>query len=246
MSTRSLLLLAALAILSSSATAQTADEIVARNIAARGGLEKFHSIRTMTALGRLSGPGMDAPIRVQLKRPNKYRMDLTLRDQILTRVYDDGSAWQVMPSANPEAQPLSGGELLNIQDEADLDGPLVDYQAKGHKVELVGKEDVNGTSCYKLKITLKTGHLMYQYLDAKSFLEIREEIVRTNDGNDSVIEETVGDYKEVGGILFPHSFDSNSKGSADHFKLHLDKIEVNVNLDDLRFKMPSYRRSGSR
>src|SRR5205814_8255603 len=107
----------------------------------------------------------------------------------------------------------------NIQDQADFYGPLVEYKAKGHRVELIGKENVQGTSCYKLKIMLKTGNLMYQYLDAKTFLEVREELIHTVDGKQMEIEETVGDYKEVGGVLFAHEYDSNTKGSTQHYKL---------------------------
>src|SRR5581483_11539917 len=168
---------------------------------------------------RLTGPEMDAPIKVQLKRPVQYRMDLTVQGKTITEAFDGNVAWRVNPfTADAGAVQLTGSDLKNIQDQADFDGPLVDYKAKGHRIELLGKEDVQGTPCYKLKIILKTGNLMYQYLDAKTFLEIREELTHTMDGKAVTIEETVGGYKEVGGILFAHEYDSNTKGSTQHYK----------------------------
>src|SRR5215831_468072 len=106
------LLFVVLAVLCSAANSQIADEIVAKHNAARGGLKKFHAIKTMTVTGRLAGPGMDAPIKVIMKGPNKFHMDLMIEGKTLTRVFDGTSGWQIQPSSTV-AEPLTGGELLN-------------------------------------------------------------------------------------------------------------------------------------
>src|SRR5262249_24452174 len=153
------------------AAAQTADEIIAKNLAARGGADKIRSIKSLNITGRLTGPGMDAPIKVQLKRPNKFRMDLTVHaEKTITQAYDGNSGWQTNPfSEKADVETITGGDSKNVQDQADIDGPLTDYKTKGNQVDLIGKETVNGKACYKLKIVLNTGHIMYQYLDVDTF-----------------------------------------------------------------------------
>jgi len=236
---------AALALCQLSA-AQTADQIIARNIAARGGLAKVHAIHSMAVTGRLVGTDTDFPIVVRLKRPGSFRMDLTIKDKVFTQAYDGSTAWTIDPfGSNAEPRAVSGDELKTVQDQADFDGALIDYKAKGHKVEFVGKESVGDKPCFKLKVTLNTGTLMYQYLDANSFLEIREEIIRTIDGKENTIEESVGDYRRVAGFLFPFSYDSNAKGSSDHHVLKIEKIETNTHIDDSVFNRPAGKSGGT-
>lgn len=218
---------------------QTADKIIAKHVAARGGLKKILAVRTMTVTGKLIGPGMNSPIRVQLKRPKLFRMELDVQGKTIIRVFDGKTGWQINPLVKAETEILKDDNLNQIEDEAEIDSPLIHYRAKGHRVELVGKESVQGKDCYKLKLTLKTGTVMYQYLDAKSYLEVREELIRTVNGQESVIEESIEDYKKVGKIWCPHRFDSNTKGSADHYLFLIEKIEFNLPLDDALFKMPS-------
>ncbi|MBI3651723.1 MAG: hypothetical protein HY231_11955 [Acidobacteria bacterium] len=229
-----------IAILSLPVAAQTADQIIAKNIAARGGLKKFRAIQTLTLTGRLTGPGMNAPITVELKRPKQFRMDLLVDGKTITQVYANGTGWQASPFQHQGApQTMKDAELKSVEDQAEIDSPLIDYRAKGHQVEALGKEEVNGTPCYKLKVTLKTGTVIYQFLDAKTFLEIREELHRTVEGKETIIEESVGNYQKFGGLLFACEFDSYTKGSPDHFILKLEKIELNQNIADALFKMPS-------
>jgi hypothetical protein len=220
---------------------QTADEIVAKNLAARGGLEKLRAIRTMVLTGRISlGPDAEGPITVRLVRPVSIREDFTIQGSAGARAYDGHTGWQIVPGSGKGPQPLSGPDLANLQDEAlnGIDGPLADYAAKGNRVEFLGTADVEGQRCYRLKVTLKTGRVMYQYLDAQSFLEVREEIERTLNGKLVTLEEEVGDYRETGGILFAHSFVSGLKGNPLRSRLSIEKIELNPAIDPAVFQMP--------
>ena len=126
-----------------------------------------------------------------------------------------------------------------LDNQADIDGPLVDYKAKGHQVELVGKEKVEGSDAWKLKVTLKNGDVQHIYLDADSYLEIRNESKRTIRGSETELENTIGDYKEVGGLLWPHSIQSGAKGRPEKQSFAFESIEVNPTIDDARFKMPA-------
>jgi hypothetical protein len=134
---------------------------------------------------------------------------------------------------------MSADEAKEVQEMADLDGPIVDYKSKGNQVELIGKENVEGTPAYKLKVTLKNGDVQTVYIDADSFLEIKEETKRMVRGTETNVESNIGDYKEVNGIIFPFAIESGVKGSAERQKLTITKIELNVPADDSIFKMPA-------
>ncbi len=221
--------------------AQTVDEIVAKNTQARGGLEKLKAVKTMKMTGRITvGPGSEAPVVMEMKRPNKVRLDITLQGMTLSQAYDGKQGWQLNPfGGGKNAEPMSPEDLKNAEEQADMDGPLVDWKAKGHKVELVGKEKVEGTDAYKLKATLKNGNIRYIYLDADSYLDIRGEEKRTVRGTERETEQTIGDYKEVGSLLLPHSFESGAKGRPEKQKITIEKIELDLPIDDGRFAMPA-------
>jgi hypothetical protein len=156
------------------------------------------------------------------------------------QAYDGKNAWQVMPfMGKKDPELMSGDEAKEVEEMGDFDGPWVDYKSKGNQVELLGKEKIEGTDAYKLKVSLKNGDVQTIYLDADSFLEIKEETKRTVRGSEQVMESSIGDYKEVGGIIFPFAIESGAKGSPEKQKLTITKIELNVPADDSIFKMPA-------
>lgn len=232
----------AVVLLSVTAAAQelTVEQIVAKNIEAKGGLEKIKAQQALRAWGRMTvGPGLEAPIVMEQKRPGSFRLELTLQGQTAVQAYDGQTGWQVNPfEGQIEPAPLGPDELRAAQEQSDLDGPLVDYKEKGHRIELVGREQVAGRSAYKLKITLKSGDVRYLYLDAGTFLEIKQEGKRIRRGTEQEVETTFDDYKAEGGVLMPHAYVAGVKGSAQKQKVLIDKVEVNPTLDDARFKPP--------
>jgi outer membrane lipoprotein-sorting protein len=231
------------------AHAQTADEIIAKNLTARGGIEKMRAIRSMVVTARLATPdGGGGPLTVRLLRPNRIREEMTFGAAKSTRAFDGQSAWvQDRENSHEDLRPLTGGDLENLRDEAEngIDGALADYASKGNHVKFEGAAVVEGKTCYKLKVTLRSGHVQFQYLDTQSFLEIHEEIVRTFNGQDTLIEQSVGDYRSEGGILFAHSFVSGLAGRPQRTTLTIEKIELNPPVDKALFQMPKPRESGS-
>ena len=246
MRTRLLPMIALVCAAAGTARAQTVDEIIAKNLAARGGIEKMRAIRTMVVTAKLVTPGGSGSIIVRLRRPDNIQEDLTLGGVQSVRTFNGKSGWLLKRGAGEDITPLTGGDLENLRDEGEngIDGSLADHAKKGNKVEFDGAAVVEGKTCYKLKVTLRTGHLQYLYLDSQSFLEIREEIVRTFDGKETVIEETIGDYRDESGILFPHTFVSGLVGSAQKTTLSIEKMELNPPLDESLFAMP--KRGASR
>jgi outer membrane lipoprotein-sorting protein len=188
------------------------------------------------------GPGIEAPIVLEIKRPNSMRMDITVQGMVGSQAYDGASGWSLMPFGGSKVpQQMTAEEATLAEEQADIDGPLIDYKAKGNTVELLGKEKVEGADAYKLKVTLKNGVVRTMYVDAEHFLEIKEESRRTIRGSEMEMDTIVGDYKEVDGLMLPHSVDAGAKGSPQRQKLVIEKIEINVPIDDARFKMPDVK-----
>ena len=234
------LALVALALMTAGLQAQTVDEIIAKNIQARGGAEKLKSVQSMKSTATMTmGPGMEAPGVLLQKRPGMARLEFTVQGLTAVQAYDGKNAWQIMPfTGKKDPELMSADEAKETEEMADLDGPLVDYKSKGHQVELLGKEKIEGTDAYKLKVSLKNGDIQTFYIDADSFLEIKEETKRTVRGTEQVVESSIGDYKEVNGIIYPFAMESGLKGSPQKMKLTISKIELNVPEEDSIFKMP--------
>ncbi len=220
--------------------AQTADDVINKNLQAMGGIDKLKGVKSVRLTGTMTvGPGMEAPITLELKRPNMMRLDFTLQGMTGSQAYDGASGWSVMPfGGSPAPQPMSADDAKLAAEQADMDGPLMDYKEKGHTVELLGKESIEGADTYKLKLTKKDGAISVYYIDAEQFLVIKQEARRTIRGAEVEVETIVSDYKPVEGLMMAHSIDSGAKGQPMRQKLSVSKIEINVPIDDARFKMP--------
>ena len=232
-----LLAAASVAILS----AQTAEELVDRNLQAKGGIEKIKALRTLRATGKLQGGGgFTAQLGEDSMAPNQVRETFTVQGMTEIRAYDGNAGWKISPfEGRKDPQLLGEEELRDIEEEANFYGPLVDYRAQGNTVEYVGKDTVDGDDVFRLKVTLKNGDIFYYYLDPETFLEIRTERVRIVRGavSESVVES--GSYKQVAGVYMPFTVEVGSKQSPARAKITYDKIEPNVTLDPAEFKMPA-------
>lgn len=192
------------------------------------------------------------PFVMEMERPRKVRVELQFKGQTAVQVYDGTNGWKVRPFLNrAEIEPYSPDELKKASNQEDLDGPLVDYTAKGSKVELDGNEKVNGRDTYRLKITEKTGHIFHLWIDAETFLEAKVEgQSRRLDGIDHPVEVYYGDYRTVSGLRIPFDMETrvlpvakNALGLKDTpvppETIVIDKVVVNPKLDDKLFSRPA-------
>jgi outer membrane lipoprotein-sorting protein len=242
---RSATLLAAIVVLAAlglpRAAAQTADEILDKVYAARGGVDKIKAIRTQRVSGTISfGPGAEGPFRVQFERPGKMHMEINIAGQAVVRVYDGKSAgWVINPfSPNKGVQPMGAEELRGISDESDFDGPLLDYQSKGNHIEFAGKDSIDGNQVVKIKLTNKNGEVRTYFFDASTYFLVKWEGQRHADNQDLNVETFFRDYRDVNGLKFAFEIDSDSPGVAQQQKITLDKIELNVPIDAALFGKP--------
>ena len=227
-------------------SAQTAEEIVARYVKTVGGMDKIQAVKTLRRTGKFTGGGgFEATVVQENKRPNKVREEFSLQGMTGINAYDGATGWKVEPwQGKKDPESLSEEEMKNIIEAADFDEPLVNYEQKGNKVELVGTEQVEGTDAFKLKVTLKSGDVRYYYMDTEYYVPIKVEVKRMIRGAEQEFETSLGDYKEVAGWYLPHSMEMGRKGSAERAKITYERIEANVDIDDRRFQRPTQQGAG--
>jgi outer membrane lipoprotein-sorting protein len=217
----------------------TVDEILAKNAEAKGGMEKLRTVQSLRFTGKMNMGGMEAPFSMSKKRPEMMKIEFTFQGMTGSQAYDGTTGWMIMPfygKKDPEA--MSGDMLKDFKEQADFDGPTVDYAKKGHKVELLGQGEVEGTPAYKIKLTTKDGSESVIFYDAETFLEVKVEAKRKIQGQEVEGETTFGNYQEVEGFLFPFSIEMKAKGAPAGQAITFEKVEINPALEDASFKMP--------
>ena len=242
---RVVMVAALLAWLAPIASAETVDEVIAKYIQGRGGMDKIKACQSMKATGKMvmGGGAMEAPFVQFKRRPTDSRTEFTIQGLTGVQAFDGKSttACGVMPfmgKKEPEASPPEETKLM--AEEADFDGPLVGWKEKGHQVELMGKEQVEGADAWKLKLTRKNGNVDYIYLDVETGLEVKNESKRIVRGTEVECEALFSDYKEVAGMQFPFTIAAGQKGAPaeQRRKIVMEKIELDVAMADSLFAMP--------
>lgn len=260
----------------------SAPEIVDKNIAARGGLQAWRAVQTLSMEGKMGAGGnqratlpvpleggqhnkkvvqqalpqrraeeAQLPFVMDLKRPRKMHLELQFNGQAAVQVYDGVNGWKLRPFLNRrEVEPYTADELHMAALQQDLDGPLVDYAAKGTKIELDGMDKVEGRDTYKLKLTMKNGQATHVWIDAETFLEAKlEGQPRRLDGTYHPVELYYRDYRRVDGLEIPFVLETkvlpvakNATGLRDTpvpvEKIMIDKVVVNPKLDEALFMKP--------
>jgi hypothetical protein len=253
----------------------SAAQIVDKNVAARGGLQAWRAVETLSLQGKMGAGGnqraalpvsmssptegantlprrpaeeAQLPFLMEMKRPRKMRLEVQFHGQTAVQVYDGAHGWKLRPFLNRhEFEPFSEEELKIASNQEELDGPLVDYAAKGTHVELDGTEKVEGRDTYKIKVTEKTGHTFHVWVDAKTFLEAKiEGQPRRLDGTEHPVEVYYRDYRTVDGLQFPFVLETrvlrvgkNALGIRDTLvppeRIVIEKVVVNPKVEEQLF-----------
>ncbi len=223
----------------SAASAPSVDDVVARYVSARGGLKKIRAIQTLRQKGQATaGASRVALVTRELARPAKARFEFTIQGVTGVYVSDGAHGWQVSPF-DGDMQPVEMPDdaVREAVEQADIEGPLVDWKAKGHRVELVGRETVDGREAYKLKVILKSGAVRYEFVDGTSFYLVRTDTTRQVRGRAIPIRTTFGDFKKTAGVVFPRRIEVEAEGRPNRLSIVVDSIEVNPRIDDARFEI---------
>ena len=239
----------ALCVLLAQAQAQTAGDLVAKNLAARGGADALGAIHTYVTKGELRFPGdfklayTETRARLDPATDNcAVRVDASLQGLNLIQAYDGQNGWRVNPfEGRKDAERMGADEARALADEALIDGQLLSASVKGSKVDYLGREDIDGTNTYKLRVSKNDGTIFTYYLDPDAYLEIRILENRTIRGAEQETEYDLGDYERVNGVYFPFSIASGPRNSADSDKqvITIDSGAANVEVSPAVFAMPA-------
>ncbi len=217
------------------------DEIVNSNLAARGGKERIQALDAIRHIGTATASGgRVARVVREMKRPGLYRLEFFSQGTTSVFAHDGEIGWQVAPLQGvfePQAVTPDTDSTAGI-DERDIEGPLVNWREKGHQVELEGREELPSGEAFKLKLTLKDGAIRYDYIDVESRQIVRSDVTETIRGRDRELEETFSDFREVDGIVFPHHIETRVKGRPEVIRIIVDTVELNPDIDDIRFQFP--------
>ena len=221
----------------------TADELVAKNIEAKGGATALHDLQSLRLTGKLLVP-LQGQIELTYleikKRPDDVRTEASLQGMTQIEAYDGKEGWKVWPFfGRKDPERMSADDVKALVEDNEIGGPLADWKAKGSTVEYLGTEDVDGTPAHKLKVVRKNGDVSFVYLDPDHFLEIRVLTQRTRHGAYEEVETDLGDYEKAGGVFVPTSIESGRKGAPDKQRIIIDKVEANVPVDDGIFHFPA-------
>src|SRR6202521_5160580 len=241
-----LLLAVPLLVVADSATAPvelTAAQIVDRNVAARGGLQAWRTVKTLSMSGKLDAGGkqkVQLPFVLEMERNRRTRLELQFNGQTAVQVYDGANGWKLRPFLNRrDVEPYTPDELKAASMQADIDGPLVDYAVKGTKVELEGVQQIDGHDAFNLKLTLKTGQVQHIWVDAQTFLDVKVEgTARRLDGRFHPVATYMRDYRSVNGLMIPYVNETAVDGIKQTEKIILEKVIVNPKLEDSHFSKP--------
>jgi outer membrane lipoprotein-sorting protein len=245
------LLAAALPVL---AQTPTVDDLLAKNLESRGGAEKLKAITTRKVTGKVvvqvqMPPGaqqqqgqpapqtLEMPMQVVAKRPNLMLQEMRMQDRRVVTAFDGQQAWAINPMIGPSAQLLQGVQAELIRDQAQFDGPLAYARQRGDKMEVLGKEEIDGASAWKLAIT-HDSKTTTVYLDEKTGLERKVSASVNQGGTQLLVESVISDYQPVDGIMVPRRVQTLVGGQT-QATVTIDKVEFNVPVEDAEFKMPA-------
>ncbi|HSS07559.1 MAG TPA: hypothetical protein VLK83_10535 [Rhodanobacteraceae bacterium] len=223
------------------AHALTADELLAKNLEARGGAEKVAAIKTLKSSGKLIFGGQFELAQTQYqKAPESVRSEASLQGLTAVQAWDGKEAWQISPfQGRKDPEKMTTDDAKQLADDAPIAGALIGAKERGAKIDYLGTEDVDGTEAHKLKVSLKNGDVQYVYLDPDHFLEIRIVAQRSVRGTQVESVTDFGDYEEVAGVYFPFSTSAESKPDGGRTQTTIDHAEANVAMDDSLFAFPA-------
>lgn len=227
-------LLLSLLVLASAFTvkAQTADEVIAKHITAIGGVDNWKKVNSMKMEGILQVQGAEVNVTVTILHGKGMRQDISVMGMTGYEIVTPTEGWDFMPfqgQTEPEAK--TPEELAEAQDQLDAQGELIDYAAKGHKVELVGKEDVEGTECFKLKVTKKGGSVSTLFIDPKNFYIIQSKSVQKANGQEMEVTTSFSNYEKLPeGIVVAKSM------TLPFGEMNMTKVSVNIPVEESFFK----------
>jgi hypothetical protein len=217
--------------------AQSADDIINKHIDAIGGKDKWKAITSWVQTGTMSVQGAEIQLKRSIVHNAAARTDISLMGMTGYQIVTNTEGWSYMPFQGQAAvEAMTADQIKDQQDDLDIQGVVIDYAAKGHSAEFIGKEDVDGTECFKVKMTLKSGKSQTLFFDPATYYIIKAVSTINANGQEAEVATSFSNYqKHSSGIVVPMST-TVPMGPGFNADLSIESIEVNTNLDSSLFK----------
>jgi len=220
------------------------DEIVTKNLKAIG-QDKFMNVQTFKLTGKMSQQGLDFQITQYQKKPEKIRQEVEVQGMNIIMVIDGDTGWSINPMmGSTDAQDLPADAIASLKKEgrsdptASWDNPFLNWKKDGTGIEMIGKEDINGSSAYILKFTYNDNSVVNYFVDAKSFVLVKTKSTEEAQGQTFEREIKFSDYRDTDGILLPVKIEILINGQVQQI-FTMDKCEFDVPVDDSIFSKPA-------
>ncbi|RIJ48866.1 hypothetical protein D1614_10100 [Maribellus luteus] len=215
--------------------AQSLDDVLKKHYAATG-QEKLAAVKTFYVKAKISMMGMDMPMTIQMKKPDKFRIEMEAMGQKIIQAYDGETGWMQNPMAGAGTTDLAGPELKQAMSQADLEGELYNYEKKGHSAELLGKVNADGKEAYKIKLTNADGTVKDYFIDAGTYLINKIKVTIESMGQTVDVETKVSEYKDINGIKMGSKMEiSTPMGNQ---SMVMEEIKLDESMDDSIFARP--------
>lgn len=202
------------------------------------GTEKMKDWQTVTGTGRLIGQGIETPVKFYFKRPGKIRIEVEVQGNKMIQIFDGKQGWSIIPwSGSSDPQEMTSDDIKGMKNQADFEGTLVNWKEKGHKAELIGKEDFEGSSVYKIKLNKADGDIETWFIDAENYVPLKMDAIMKIQGNETEGECYFSNYSEFNGVLMAKTNINKYKGQTVS-TMQMDKMEVNLPVSDSLFVKP--------
>lgn len=215
--------------------AQDLEQVLKKHFEAVG-QDRLLKVECMVSNATVMQMGMELPVVIKYKRPNKFRTEVNIQGQSIVQAFDGTDGWQIIPMVSPDPTDLVGEQLKQAAEQADIDGQLWNYKEKGSTVELTGKEDMEGTEVYHIKLTTKDSDVQNYYIDAETYLLLKVKSTLNIQGQEIEAENIMGNYRNFDGIVMPMSIESKAMGQSS--QIVINTVDFNVTLEDSVFTRP--------
>lgn len=220
--------------------AQTVDEIVENYLENIGGKKNWSEMTSMVMEGKMSMQGMDLPMKIYSKNPNKQYVELDIMGKTIVEAFDGETQWSINPFQGGETAQKGTEEQNKEAAKEQFESEFIDYKKKGHKLTLQGKEEIEGTECFKIEMVKKDGDEVTYFFDTENFVPIMTRTAITQEGpmKGKIAETYFSDYEEVDGFIIAHYTEAKMDGQTLQ-KMTIEKVQFNVDIDDSQFAMPA-------
>lgn len=217
----------------------TAEEIVAKNVEARGGLEAWRDVETVKMEGSMElGEGATAPLTLEFKRPSKVRVQFEVQGRMGVQGFDGETGWALVSAGEGGAIRLSPEQSQELVKQADFEGQLIGYQEKGYDLRLIGTDTVDDRKVYAVELEGEGGEATRYDIDAETFLEVRQSLRRSIENREVEISVRLSDYRKVGDLLIPYRVEQSLSIAPAPQVIRLKSVELNADLPNERFAFP--------